>query len=408
MDIHQYRSDNGLRVIIIPRAGHRTVATRLFVRAGSRYDGELPGQAHLLEHLLFSGTANNKPEAIFSRIESRGGEINAHTTREYICLYTTTLDDQIDNALQVLSEIVIEPYFTQEKLNKEKLIIAEELKHARNKPDTIIDLFLQTLWQKIPLRNPIIGYPESITKISSQNISDFYQNQFVNKNSILVLCGNIDPLEGIEIAYNAFFDYPSGAETRPQVLEEDGLSKIKTIFQERDIPQSHMILGTQTVGMNHHDRSALKILEIILSMGASGRLYKRLRTELNLVYHINAFTSLFEDTGYFCVRAICDPESIETIKGEVFDLWQDIRKNNISSDELKNAKGYYAGTLSRHLETNSAVAGITGIEGLLGKIESIEEAITRINSVTLEDISQAANEYLLPEQSVSAVIGPKR
>ena len=159
--------------------------------------------------------------------------------------------------------------------------------------------------------------------------------------------------------------------------------------------------------MKHPDRSAIKLIEILLGMGVSGRLYQRLRTELNLVYQISTINSLFEDTGYLCIKAICDPDKVSNIQDEVYTLWEDICMTDVSSEDLKKAKGYYKGTLRRHLETNAAIAGITGVEGLLNEVETIEQAVKRINRVSPKEIIQAANRYLKPKHSVTAIIGPK-
>jgi len=167
----------------------------------------------------------------------------------------------------------------------------------------------------------------------------------------------------------------------------------------------YMLLGVPTVGLKHPDRSALKIIELVLGMGASGRLYQRLREELGVVYNVNAVSSVYEDRGYLAIHTVCAPENQTLVQDAILDEWLDIRENGISEDALSAAKGNYAGTLARRFETNLSVAGIFGIEGLLYQVEPFEQAIARINGVRREGVREAAQKYLNEDGYIIATVG---
>ncbi|MBC8509274.1 MAG: insulinase family protein, partial [Chloroflexi bacterium] len=373
-------------MITIHRPGTRTVACRFFARAGSRYDSKHPGLAHMLEHMLFKGTQTRTSQEIFSSIEARGGEINAHTTREYVSLHAVTLAEDLPLALDLLAEICTLPKFSQEEFLNEKLVVLGELEGSRDQSSVLYDLFLENLWQALPLRNPITGTVEGLRGIELDDVRDFYQQRFVSGNSILVICGDVQPDEAQALARSTFNQFPAGSEQTPDPFESKVRNTPSGAHLERDTQRTYMLLGVPTVGLSHPNRSVLKIIELVLGMGASGRLYQRLRDELGVVYNINAVSSVYEDCGYLAIHAVCAPENQTLVQDTVLDEWVDLRENGISEEELSAAKGNYAGTLARRFETNLSVAGIFGIEGLLYQVEPFEGAITRINGVTREGV----------------------
>ena len=405
MNWQQFTINNGLNVITIHRPGTHTVACRFFARAGSRYDGEHPGLAHMLEHMLFQGTQQRSSQEIFRSLECLGGEINAHTTREYISLHTVTLANDLPLALDLLTEICLFPKFSHEAFLNEKLVVLGELEGSRDQSSVLYDLFLENFWHNSPLHNPITGTVEGLRDIELNDVRDFYEQHFVSRNSILVVCGDVQPEEAQSLAQSAFNQFRSGPEQTPETLKMPVRNAPSGAHLERDTQRTYMLLGVPTVGLSHPDRSALKIIELILGMGASGRLYQRLRENLGVVYNVNAVSSVYEDCGYLAIYAVCAPENLTVVQDAILDEWVDIQENGITEKALNAAKGNYAGTLARRFETNLSVAGIFGIEGLLHQIESFKAAIARINGVRREGVQKAAQKYLNEDGYVIATVG---
>ncbi|MBL7162395.1 MAG: insulinase family protein [Anaerolineales bacterium] len=407
MEYQHTKLENGLRLITIHRPGTRTVAARFYVRAGSRFDGGYPGLAHFTEHMLFEGTTSRAPRDIYTTIEARGGEINAHTSREYISVHTLTLTDDLPLALDLLGDIILNPGLSDESFQEEKLVVLNEIQGARDQSGVLYDLFLQNLWLQNPLRNPILGTVEGLRDLDVATLHGFYKNRFVSGNALLVICGDVPLEEMLRLAKKTFDDSPTGIEQPPEPVDEPALTEPRGTHVEKDIHRTHMLLGVPTVGLKHPGRSALKVIELILGMGGSGRLYQRLREELGLVYAINTVSSVYEDAGFLGVRAVCAPENLTAVQDAILDEWADLRESGISKGELAAAKGNYTGTLTRRFETNLSVAGIFGIEGLLYQVEPFEQAIARINGVTRGGVQEAAQRYLNEDGYVLVTMGSR-
>ncbi len=392
--------DNGLRIITLHRPGTRTAACRFFVRAGSRYDDVHPGLAHFTEHMLFGGRKH-----IFGEIESRGGELNAHTGREYLSLHTVTLGDDLHLALNLLSELVLSPNFDATNFLNEKLVVTSELEQTRDRSSVIYDLFQQHMWgAEHPFGKPVIGTPEGIAGLELAHIRAFYRTRFVSGNALLAICGDVSAPSAQSLAAETFANFPAGPEQPPAPLPETP-GGVRGGHLEFNTRRSYLLVGVPTQGLKHRDRSVLKIIERVLGMGASGRLYRRLREDLGLVYNVNMVSSVYEDAGFLAAHAACAPEDLTAVQDVILDEWADLRENGLSEGELRAAKGNYAGTLARRFETNLSVAGIYGIEGLLHEIEPFEAAIARINRVTPEGVRRAAQTYLTEDRHVITTVG---
>lgn len=359
----------------------------------------------MLEHMLFKGTKKRTSQEIFSRIEARGGELNAHTTREYISLHTVTLAEDLSLALDLLAEICLYPRFSQADFFSEKLVVLGELEGSRDQSGVLYNLFLENIWQDSPLRNPIIGTVGGLRDLEIERLQEHFLHRFVSGNAILVICGDVEPNEALALAQGKFSDFPSGLERPPDPIKESILNTPVGAHLERDTQRTYMLLGVPAVGIKHRDRSAMKLVELVLGMGASGRLYQHLREELGLVYNVNAVSSIYEDYGYLAIHAVCAPESLTVVQDAILDEWVELREKSISEGELDAAKGNYAGTLARRFETNLSVAGIYGIEGLLYEVEPFEAAIARINGVTREGVQEAARRYLNEDGYVLVSVG---
>ncbi len=405
MDYQQTTLSNGLRLITIHRPEARTVAARFFVRAGSRYDGDHPGLAHMLEHMLFKGTQQRTSQEIFSAIEARGGEINAHTTREYLSLHTVTLAADLPLALTLLADLILHPRLSQEDFLDEKLVVLGELEQSRDRGSALYDLFSRNLWGDSSLRNPVTGLVEGLRDLEISTLGEFHRQRFVGGNAVLVICGGVGHDEALALARGAFSDFPPGPEQRPEFIVAPAIDTPVGAHLERDTRHTYMLLGVPTVGLKHPQRSALKIIELVLGMGASGRLYQQLRETSGLVYSVNAVSSVYEDCGYLAVHAACAPENLTLVQDAILDEWLALREAGISEAELKTAQGNYAGTLARRFETNLSLAGIFGIEALLHQVEPFEKAIARINGVTPLGVQEAAHQYLNEDGYVLATVG---
>jgi predicted Zn-dependent peptidase len=405
---------NGLRLITIARHGTGVVAVRAYIRAGSRYDAEAglsdpacppPGLAHFTEHLLFKGTKAHSQQELFALIERLGGVLEAGTTKEYLTLHTVTPRQGLDAAIDVLAEILTAPSLTEEHFWTEKLVVLEEIRRAQDRQSVIFDLFAETLWSEHPLRYPILGSLEGLRDLEYDQLLTLFRQRVVTGNMLFVVSGGVEHKEVARLVSQRLAGLPCGPEQPPAVVHEPELEEIRTAHLHKDIHQVHLLLGVPTVGMAHEDRSALKVVERVLGMGGSARLYQRLREERRLVYSVNTVTAHYEDAGYFAVRTACDPHKAAFVQEAILEEWQRLRQTGVSEDELSAAKSNYAGTLARRFETNLALAGIFGVEGLLHRVEPLEDAVARIDAVRQDDVLRVAQRYLDVDRYVAVSVG---
>ena len=396
--------ENGLRLITIARPGTPTVAVRAYVRAGSRYDAH-PGLAHLTEHLLFKGTRSHDQQQLFAAVERYGGILEASTAKEYVCLYAVVPTQGLVTALDVLAEILCEPALSPEAFRQEILVVQEEIRRAQDRQSALFDLFAASLWTVHPLRQPILGTETGLPGLEYESLRAFHGQRYVAGNMVLVVCGDVAHDEVNRLASHRFAGLPVGQELPPLPVQEPQPAESRCAHIERDVHQVQVLIGVPTVSMAHEDRSALKVVERLLGMGGSARLYQRLREELRLAFAVNTVTAHYEDAGFFAVHTACQPHNVSRVRDEILGQWQLLQREGISGQELGSAKGNYAGTLARRFETNLALAGIAGVEGLLHRVETPQEAVTRIGAVREDDVLRVAQRYLDVERTVEVSLG---
>lgn len=405
---------NGLRLITTARPGTPTVAVRAYIRAGSRYDVEQKrpdspdpplGLAHLTEHLLFKGTRHHSQRELFAAVERLGGVLEAGTTKEYTTLYAVTPRRGLVSAVDILAEVLTAPGLREEDFWQEKLVVLEEIRRVQDRQSVIFDLFAETLWQEHPLRYPILGTLEGLHDLDYEPLLSFYRQRYVADNMLLVVCGDIEHEEARRMVVERFQALPAGLEQPPAPVREPPLNELRSGHLSKDVHQAHLLMGVPTVSMKHEDRSALKVIERVLGMGGSARLYQRLREERRLAYSVNTVTAHYEDAGYFAVHTACDPQNVAQVQQTILDEWDRLRHQGVSEDELSAAKSNYAGTLARRFETNLALASIFGVEGLLHRVETFEEAVERINAVGRDDVLRPAHKYLDVDRYVAVSVG---
>ncbi len=406
---------NGLRLLLVLRPHTLTVAARAYVRAGSRYDAEHPlpeeaspalGLAHLTEHLLFKGTHHRTQRQLFAAIEGLGGTLEAGTAKEYLHISAVMPSGGLAAALQAISLVLVEPALREDDFWNEKLVLLEEIRRAQDREERIFDLFAETLWHAHPFRHPVLGTLPGLQALDHASMLSFYRQRFVTGNVVLCICGAFDPLEARQRAEECFGALPQGGEERPRPAEEPPLQGVRRAHLERDLHQATLLLGVPTVHMGHPDRNPLKIIERVLGMGGSARLYQRLREQERLVYGVQTVIAQYEDAGLFAVRCACDPQHLPHVEAAILEEWDRLCQDGIGEEELRAAQDNYSGTLARRFETNLAVAGIHGIEALLHHIEPLDEAVRRIRAVQCAEVLQAARTYLDGRRHVAVTIGP--
>lgn len=398
---------NGLRAVAISRPGTATVASKLFLKAGSRYDGDRHGISHCLEHALFRGTVTRSSREVHGAIEDLGGRIEGETVKDYLALSAVTGAQHYRAGLEVLADVLLNPRFDPAAFQAEKLVILDEMARRADMRQIIWDLYDLTLWQTHPLRHRVLGYESAVVALTTDDVATHYRRFCVPSAAVLVVCGECDPTEALREVGRLFSSFDGGPPEYEPAPAEPPLSEIRQSTLERATRQVHLVIGWPAVGLRHPDSYVLKAIDRLLGVGGRSRLYRELRDRRGLVYAVYAVRAEHEDAGHFAVYTATDPGRVEEVLEAILGQVRRLQVEPVDEAELRAVQTNYEGSLPLSFETNLSLVGIVGLETLLtGAFEPFAEAGRRVRSVTPEDVLRVANRYFDTERYALAMVGP--
>ena len=402
--------DNQLRVLTAPMPHTRSVSILVCVGAGSRYEPEdQAGLSHFLEHLPFKGTEKwPTAGAVSETIEGVGGVMNASTDREMTVFWCKVPQTHFRKAFEVLMDMVLNPVLDPEEVEKEREVIQEELRMTKDIPsyrvDTLID---EVLWPEQAMGRDVGGTQESVDRITQQQIREYMHRQYNPANTVLVVSGNVTHEEVTGLAA----DITDGWAARIALDWErvvDGPVERPVRVEQRRSDQSHVCLALPALALDHPDRYALTLLNVVLGDGMSSRLFMNLRERRSLAYDVNSSTNFFKDCGSLVVYCGVEPKKARTAVQAIIEEFGEL-KEEVPEQELTKAKEYAKGRLMLRMEDTRAVASWLGSQELLqGTIASPDHVAGEIDAVESADVARVANDLLQKEQLRLAVVGPHR
>ena len=401
---------NGLRVLTSSMPHTHSVAVTVYIGAGSRYEREdMAGVSHFLEHMLFKGT-EKWPTAreIAGKIDGVGGVMNGATDRELTLYYVKVARPHMDLALDVLFQLVRHPLIEASEIEKERMVILEELAMVADSPAQTADLLLDSLiWPGQPLGRDIAGSAESIGRLSSDSLTRYMGEQYVPNNIVLAVAGNITHDEIVSAVQDGLGEWrPGNPATWLPATQANGR---RCAVKYKKTEQAHMSMAVHGLSLTHPDRHALSFLSIILGEGMSSRLFVELREQRGLAYDISAYAMNLLDTGTFNIFTGVDPKNATEALQVIFGELERLADGGPDSDELVKARELSKGRLLLRLEDTRAVAGWVGAqELLLDRVRTVDDAVAEMEAVTLEDLQRLAREILDLRRMHLAIVGPFR
>lgn len=379
--------DNGLRIVTEHIPYVKSVSIGIWVEAGSRKESlDNNGVSHFIEHMLFKGTENRSAKEIAEAIDNIGGQINAFTSKECTCYYAKVLDNHIDVAIDVLSDMFFNSLFDKEDIIKEKSVIYEEIKMYEDSPEDLVhDLLSQSIFDGNSLSYPILGSEKTLEKINRKELIAYYDNFYVPSNTVISIAGNFDFNSTIGMIKKKFNEWTpkQGISTNYQKpILHHNISKKK-----KEIEQLHFCIGTEGSPQGQDDFYALLVLNNIFGGSMSSRLFQDIREDRGLVYSIYSYPSSYKDIGIFSIYAALNPNYFMEVIDIIIDNIYKIKSDYISEEEIYKSKEQLKGNYILGLEsTSSRMTSIGKSELLLGKLVSPNEIISRIDNVKLGDI----------------------
>ena len=397
---------NGVRIITEEIEHVRSAAIGLWVGAGSRDERDgYEGISHFMEHMFFKGTEHRTARALAESLEAVGGQLNAFTTKEYTCYYAKVLDEDLDLAIDVLSDMFFHSLFDEKEIEKEKNVVIEEIKMYEDSPDELIhDIFSEKVWNEHPLGKPILGTEASITSLSRDKIMLFLSEHYAPDNVVVAVAGKIKHEDIVAKLSAQFGTFKRGGR---RVLEEAPTGKTVEHYQKKETEQMHIILGVPGLGQDDEDIYAMHIFNNILGGGLSSRLFQEIREQRGLAYSVYSYHSTYVDSGLFAIYAGTSPKNTQEVIECILQELKEISEQGITADELARTKAQIKGGLYLGLESvSSRMSRLGKTELTYNRVLSPEEVIGKLEKVTLEDVLRVIGRLWQKDKISLMTLGP--
>ncbi len=400
--------DNGLKVITSTMPHSRSVSIAFLVGTGSCYESQQEaGISHFSEHLFFKGT-QRRPTAkeISQDIEGVGGIINASTDKEATIFWCKVASSHFPIALDVLSDLLLNSRFDSADIEKERQVVIEEINMNMDLPQQRAGMLIdELLWPEQPLGREVAGTKETVSGINQEHIISYIGRRYVPNNIVVSVAGDIQHEQAVA-QITPLLDKWSAKEIATQYTADDRQADSRLRTESKEGEQAHLCLAVHGFSRFHPQRFVLDLLNTVLGGGMSSRLFTEIREHKGLAYDIHSYVEHFLDSGSFIVYAGVDPAKVETaveaILGELSKL-----KQEISSGELTRAKELSKGRLQLRLEDSQYMAlWLGGQELLTQQILTLDDVISRIDAISIDELGQVAEKLLATEQLSLAIVGP--
>jgi predicted Zn-dependent peptidase len=385
----------------------RSVSLGFWIGTGSRYESEAQaGLSHLLEHLLFKGTAKYASLEIDQIFDGMGAELNAGTGKETTSVYARVIDAHLVDAFDVMADMVFRP--TLQDIDSEREVILEEIAMYEDDPqEKVFDMLGEAVFGDDPLGRAIIGRASVISGTPPEDIARFHQARYRPENIVIAASGAVDHDALVELT-RARVDAASGNGVLKSLVAPTLPDQPARRFERKDTEQYHVCLGG--IGVSRHDdrRFALRVLDTIFGGTSSSRLFQEIRERRGLAYSVYSFTSAYSDSGqvglYVGTRAENLVQALSVVGSELARF----RTEPATPEELQRAKENLKGRVVLALESTGARMNRLGSEILAGSpLMPLDEVVASIDAVSMEDLAALTDELWDPRRLSAAGIGPE-
>ncbi len=395
---------------MVPVQTFQSVSAGIFVGIGSRYENdENAGVSHFIEHMLFKGTTQ-RPNArlIAEAIEGIGGVNNAYTSQDTTVYYAKVAASQTNIALDFLADLVRNPLFDPGEMEKERLVIGEEINMVYDAPDSWVHIIVDdVLWPNHPLGQNIAGTPQSLAGINRDALLSFFRNSYHPKNMVFAAGGAFEPDDIISQITGLLGDWEP-APTPLFLPAPTPQTTARTRIEHRPTEQGHLCLAMPAMSRLDSARYALSILNTILGDGMSSRLFQNIREDRGLAYAIDSGLNLLHDTGSLIIYAGIDPAKAPEVLQAILDELDQLCQTPLPEKELRKAKEYLKGRLVLGLEDSYSRAAWVAYQALYrgDTIKSPEDVLAAYEAITVDEVQAVAQRVINPTTYNLAAVGP--
>ncbi len=396
---------NGIRVVTEHMSDVHSASVGFWVESGSRHEaGPLNGISHFLEHMLFKGTSRRSALDIARETDSFGGSLNAFTAREYSCYYAKVLSHRLPEAVDLLSDLVLNSTLDTAEIEKERRVILQEISMVEDTPeDHVHDLFSEKIWHRHPLGLPVLGKAASVESITRGDLQQLLNQRYLGQNIIVTAAGKLDHDLFCRWIETAFSSLPAG-----QVRSRCDLPLYQTgtYLLKKPLEQVHLCLGCKALPQTHDDRFALQVLNTILGASMSSRLFQRVREERGLAYSIYSYLNCHSDAGTLVVYCGTAADELPQVFSLIMEQFRSLKNGLIEADEVSMAREQIKGNLLLSLEgSDSRMSRIARNEIYFGDQPELQSIIDCLDRVDVDSVARVARNILVADSLTLQAVG---
>lgn len=405
--IESLQLENGARLLMEEIPYLRSAAVGVFIKVGSRYEEpNIAGASHFVEHMLFKGTASRNAREIAENFENIGGQLNAFTSKEYTCVYGRTLDEDIENGMDIIFDMLFNSLINENDFATEKEVIKEEIRMYEDTPDELIhDVFNQKYFEGDRMGHPILGTMQTIDDLDRDKLYNYYKKHYCPANMIIAVAGNINQSRIIEKVKSSL---PKTSAIPDQNLTVPQPRYPFINLLAKDVEQVQICLGMPGISYKDERRYTLNIMNSILGGGMSSRLFQSLREQKGLAYSVYSFSSAYSDSGLFSVYIGTGTGKVANFFAALHDELNRFINEGVSQEELSRTKQMIKSSMFMGLE--SVISRMTRIARSIMMYDeyiSPEEIVDRIYKVDATMVQELARELIVNDKISLAAIGNK-
>ncbi|MBA4391063.1 MAG: peptidase M16 [Syntrophus sp. (in: bacteria)] len=398
--------DNGITVVTESISYFSTVSLGIWWKAGSRYETQAnSGISHFIEHALFKGTATRSAYEIAREFDAIGGSINAFTGKEYTCLYARVLKKDMNIALDILSDMYKNPLFKSDDIEKEKYVVAQEIKMVEDTPDeSIYDMFNASYFKDHPLGMTILGTEENVQGFTADQLRGYFKEYYAPETAIITITGRVDHDDCVRRIEKFFMG-----------VVNDGIKRELSIpvphkginIYEKELEHIYLCIGTGGVSQVDGRRYPMYVLNALMGGSMSSYLFQEIREQRGLVYNIYSYVSCYHDTGTFGISTSTSQEFLDEVLSLIKTEIRRIRNDGITDAELSFSKEHIKGNLFISLESSETRMGrLAKNEIYFGDYIPLKETLREIDGIQKKDVNEIAREiFENPEEISITVLG---
>ena len=402
----EWTMDNGIRVLLDPMSGIRSVSIGVFLHTGSAMESPQEwGLSHFMEHMVFKGTAHRSARDIAMETDAAGGHFNAFTARDCTCFYASVIDEDLGKALDILSDLTLHATLAQEDMEKERGVILEEIAMEEDDPEgTIEELVHQKMYADLPVAHEIVGYPEQVSRYTREDLVRFRDSHYAPSRCVISVSGSFEEAVLLSLLEKAFGKWASPlSDIRQAPVQPVCFSPV---YRDRDLEQMHLCLTYPALSYGSQELTTLSLLSSILGGQSSSRLFMRVREDLGLAYSLYSYSYALEATGTFSIYAAASPANIARVHAEIHKELSSFLKNGCTEQEMQDGKNFLRISNLMSLEHSSSRMMSQGQTKLFtGKPFDLGKSIEKLQKITRDQLMDLA-QSLFSHTPVLGLLGP--